>query len=108
MPSQSPIHLLTQRVDILRPTTQTNDFGLPHLVWQLFKEQVPAKVELLGGDSGAVSRDRPRHKIYLPLETDIRQLDRILINDRQFQVLVVTSSDTTSHVVTALTTEVQP
>ena len=107
MPSRSPIHLLTQRVTILRPITQTNDFGLPHLLWQSYLEQVPAKLVLLDGNSGSASREKLRYKILLPLETDIRQPDRIQLNDRQFQVLVITNSDLPRHLTTALTTEVQ-
>lgn len=108
MASRSPIHLLTERVNILRPSTQTNDFGLPHLVWQLHLENIPAQINLLDGDSGTATREKLRYKIQLPVETDIRQLDRIQHHDRVFQVLVVSNAKIASHVINAMTTEVHP
>ncbi|MAX26875.1 MAG: hypothetical protein CMJ19_20470 [Phycisphaeraceae bacterium] len=108
MTSRSPTHLLNQRVTILRPTSQTNDFGLPHLVWQDHLQNVPALPELLGSEYGASRDGKVQYKFHLPLETDIRQLDRIAHDGRLFQVLVITNQDRPSHVLSAMTTEVHP
>jgi hypothetical protein len=108
MSSRSPVHLLNQHVNILRPVTQTNEFGLPHLVWQTHLQNIPTLPELLGSEFNASNQGKIQYKFYFQLETDIRQLDRIEHQGRLFQVLVITDQDRPSHVLTALTTEVHP
>lgn len=108
MPSRSPIHLLSQRISISRPVTQTNDYGLPVLRWKILKTNVPAKMQMLDGDSSSATRQQLRYRIYMPIETDVQQTDRIVLNNRQFQVLIITNSDDTLNLKTVLTTEVLP
>jgi len=108
MTSKSPIHLLTQRVSILRATTPLNDYGLPVLTWQTHLENVPAKLDLLDGQSGTATREHLRYKIHLPLETDIQQMDRISLEQRLYQVLVVINPNDKNGLKTVLTTEVRP
>jgi head-tail adaptor len=100
--------MLPLRVSILRPVSQTNDYGLPVLSWQSHLQNIPAKMEILDGDSGTASREKLRFKIHMPIETDIQQVDRVVVDQRQFQVLVVTNPAQTGHLKTALTMEVLP
>ena len=108
MPSRSPIHLLSQRISILRPITQTNNYGLPVLTWQSLYTNIPAKMQMLDGDSTSAARQHLRYRIYMPIETDIQQTDRVVLNDRLFQVLIITNADDADTLKTVLTTEVLP
>lgn len=108
MTSRSPIHMLRQQVSILRPVTQTNDYGLPVLSWQTLEQNIPAKLQLLDGDSGTASREHLRYKVFLPVETDIRPVDRLQLAQRLFEVLVVLNPDESGKLKIALTTEVLP
>ncbi|MBL4700328.1 hypothetical protein JYU15_02075 [bacterium AH-315-I18] len=108
MTSKSPIHLLTQRVSILRSTTPLNDYGLPVLTWQTHLKNVPAKLELFDSHSSTATREHVRYKIHFPIGIDIQQMDRISIDQRLYQVLVVTNQDSANPLKTVLTTEVLP